>query len=170
MEYGNTKTPSMRRRLGSATLSQLAFSGEGNPNFSLEKSHWDNAQRETLYNWNILYTFYIRSNLHRWLGVLCLAPSELNISFNLRRGICVEGPTITDKHSTALRTIPSRQLRSSSDSRLLRTPSFRLKSFGQGKFSYQASVLWNSLPISLRHSNSTLAFKSALKTHLFPSQ
>ena len=66
--------------------------------------------------------------------------------------------------------IPSRQLRSSSDSRLLCILSFRLKSLGQRKFSYQASVLWNSLPISLRHSNSTLAFKSALKTHLFPSQ
>ena len=66
--------------------------------------------------------------------------------------------------------IPSRQLRSSSDTRLLRIPSFRLKSFGQCKFSYEASVLWNSLLISLRHSNSTLAFKSALKMHLFPSQ
>ena len=43
--------------------------------------------------------------------------------------------------------ISSRQLRSSSDFRLLRIPSFRLKSFGQRKFSYQASVLWNSLPI-----------------------
>ena len=41
--------------------------------------------------------------------------------------------------------IPSRQLRSPSDTRLLRIPSFRLKSFGQRKFSYQASVLWNSL-------------------------
>ena len=66
--------------------------------------------------------------------------------------------------------IPSRQLRSSSDARLLCIPSFRLKFFGQRKFSYQATVLWNFLPISLRHSNSTLAFKSALKTHLFPSQ
>ena len=28
--------------IGSATLSQLAFSGEGNPNFRREKSHWDN--------------------------------------------------------------------------------------------------------------------------------
>ena len=65
--------------------------------------------------------------------------------------------------------IPSWQLRSSSDTRLLCISSFRLKSFGQRKFSYQASVLWNSLPISLRHSNTTLAFKSALKTHLFPS-
>ena len=66
--------------------------------------------------------------------------------------------------------IPSRQLRSSSDTRLLRIPSFRLKSFGQRKFSYQASVLWNCLPTSLHHSNSSLAFKSALKMHLFPSQ
>ena len=32
--------------------------------------------------------------------------------------------------------IPSTQLRSSSDSRLLRIPSFRLKSFGRRKFSY----------------------------------
>ena len=32
----------MHRRLGSATLSQLAFPGEGNPNFPWEKSHWDN--------------------------------------------------------------------------------------------------------------------------------
>ena len=36
---------------------------------------------------------------------------------------------------------PSRQLRSSSDTRLLRIPSFRLKSFGQRKFSYQASSM-----------------------------
>ena len=66
--------------------------------------------------------------------------------------------------------IPSRRLRSSSDSRLLRIPSVRLKSFGRRKFSYQTSVLRNSIPISLRHSNSTSAFKSALKMHLFPSQ
>ena len=37
------KIPSMHRRLGSATLSQLAFSGEGNANFPWEKSHWDNT-------------------------------------------------------------------------------------------------------------------------------
>ena len=49
--------------------------------------------------------------------------------------------------------VPFRQLRSSSDTHLLRISSFRLKSFEQRKFLYQASVLWNSLPISLRHSN-----------------
>ena len=29
--------------LGSATLSQLAFPGENNPNFPWEKFHWDNT-------------------------------------------------------------------------------------------------------------------------------
>ena len=33
----------MPRRLGSATLSYLAFPGESNPNFPWEKSHWDNT-------------------------------------------------------------------------------------------------------------------------------
>ena len=40
MGYRNTKTPSMHRRLGSATLLELAFPGEGNPNFLWEKSQW----------------------------------------------------------------------------------------------------------------------------------
>ena len=34
-------TPSVHYRLGSPTLSQLAFHREGNPNFQREKSHWD---------------------------------------------------------------------------------------------------------------------------------
>ena len=38
----------MHRRLGSATLSQLAFPGEGNPDFPWEKSHWDNVKKRTL--------------------------------------------------------------------------------------------------------------------------
>ena len=43
VEYGNTKTPSMHPMLGSTTLLQLAFPGEGNPNFPWNKSHWDNT-------------------------------------------------------------------------------------------------------------------------------
>ena len=46
MDYGNTKTPSMHPRLGSLTLSQLAFPGEGNPNFPWEKSHWNNCNKK----------------------------------------------------------------------------------------------------------------------------
>ena len=44
MDYGNTTTPGMYCRLGSATLSQLAFPRESNPNFSWEKSHWDSKK------------------------------------------------------------------------------------------------------------------------------
>ena len=33
----------MHHRLGSATLLQLAFHGEDNPNFLWEESHWDNV-------------------------------------------------------------------------------------------------------------------------------
>ena len=43
MDYGNTKTPNMHLRLGSATLLQLAFLGEGNPNFPWVKSQWNNT-------------------------------------------------------------------------------------------------------------------------------
>ena len=35
------KDPVVRVRLGSATLSQLAFPGEGNPSFPWEKFYWD---------------------------------------------------------------------------------------------------------------------------------
>ena len=41
---------------------------------------------------------------------------------------------------------PSRQLRSSTNTRLFRIPSFRTKSCGQRSFSYQAPVIWNQLP------------------------
>ena len=38
----------MDPRLGSATLSQLAFLGEGDPNFLREKSHWDNTAEKKI--------------------------------------------------------------------------------------------------------------------------
>ena len=47
---------------------------------------------------------------------------------------------------------PSRQLRSSADTQVFRTASFRTKSCGQRAFSYQASAIWNQLPVSVRHS------------------
>ena len=56
---------------------------------------------------------------------------------------------------------PSRQLCSSSDSRTLRIPHIKSKTFG-----HPPSV-WNSLPREIRHTQSTTAFKTAPKTHLF---
>ena len=35
VDYGNTKTPSMHRRLGGVTLSQLAFLGKKEPEFAM---------------------------------------------------------------------------------------------------------------------------------------
>ena len=63
---------------------------------------------------------------------------------------------------------PSRQLRSSTDTRVFRIPSFRTKSCGQYSFSYQAPVVWNQFPVSVRrHSTFVSSFKSSLKTFLF---
>ena len=62
---------------------------------------------------------------------------------------------------------PTRTLRSSSDTRTLTIPSFRTKSFGYRRFSYQSPHHWNSLPSKVRQSNSSICFRSSLKTHLF---
>ena len=62
---------------------------------------------------------------------------------------------------------PSRSLRSSSDTRLLRIPTVRTKSYGQRSFSFQAPTVWNTLPAPLRHAESVASFKSSMKTHLF---
>ena len=51
---------------------------------------------------------------------------------------------------------PSRQLRSSTDSRIFTIPTVRTKTFGQRTFSYQAPVVWNQLFHSIRHSPSLL--------------
>ena len=56
---------------------------------------------------------------------------------------------------------PSRSLRSSND-RLLRVPRWKLKSFGYRSFSYQGSVVWNSLPTDLKLSSSLFSFSPSL--------
>ena len=62
---------------------------------------------------------------------------------------------------------PSRSLRSSADTRLLRQGRYNRKSHGFRSFSFYGPQLWNSLPHHVRHSTSTTTFKSNLKTHLF---
>ena len=65
---------------------------------------------------------------------------------------------------------PSRQLRSSSDSRtLLILLMIKTKTFGHRSFSHATPSVWNSLPQEIRHIQSTTAFRTALKTHLFKS-
>ena len=48
--------------------------------------------------------------------------------------------------SDLLLYVPSRQIRSSADTRLLRLPSLPLKFSGQRAFFHQAPLLWNNLP------------------------
>ena len=64
---------------------------------------------------------------------------------------------------------PSRQFCSPSDSRTLRIPHLKTKTFGHRSFSYTTPSVWNSLPFEIRHIQPTTAFKTALKTHLFKS-
>ena len=65
--------------------------------------------------------------------------------------------------------IPSRSLRSAADSRMLKVPRRNKKTQGQRAFSYIGPVTWNSLPFSVRYSDTLPQFKNALKTHLFRS-
>ena len=68
---------------------------------------------------------------------------------------------------------PTRQLRSASDTRTFVTPPppppprVNTKTFGERSFSYAGPSVWNNLPQTPRHSDSTSSFKAALKTHLF---
>ena len=49
---------------------------------------------------------------------------------------------------------PSRQLRSSADTRMLRIPSFCTKFSGKCSFLYKAPATWNQLPASICHASS----------------
>jgi hypothetical protein len=62
---------------------------------------------------------------------------------------------------------PSRTLRSSADTSILCTPRVNTKSFGERSFCYSAPLVWNSLPVTLRHSPSPDSFRTGMKTHLF---
>ena len=58
-------------------------------------------------------------------------------------------------------------LRSNSGTILLYPAGQMKKSYGERSFSVAAPTLWNTLPVSLRNTDSILTFKSSLKTYLF---
>ena len=62
---------------------------------------------------------------------------------------------------------PSPSLRSASDTRIFRVPRVCRRTLGERSFQYIGPVIWNSLPVSVRHAMSLFSFKSKLKTHLF---
>ena len=62
---------------------------------------------------------------------------------------------------------PSRTLRSSSDTRMLKIQQYKRKTHGFRAFSCFGSHIWNSLPQVLRHCSTLLPFKAKLKSFLF---
>ena len=58
-------------------------------------------------------------------------------------------------------------LRSNIGTILLHPAGKMKKSFGDRSYSVAAPTLWNTLPVSLRNTDSILTFKSSLKTYLF---
>ena len=62
---------------------------------------------------------------------------------------------------------PSRILRSSSDTRLLKIQQYKRKSHGFRAFSCFGPHIWNSLPHDLRHCSTLSFFKAKLKTFRF---
>ena len=63
--------------------------------------------------------------------------------------------------------VPTRTLRSSSDTLQLIVPRTRLKSYGDRAFSAIGPKLWNQTPLHYRQSENLDVFKQRLKTHLF---
>ena len=62
---------------------------------------------------------------------------------------------------------PSRALRFSSDTRMLKIPQDKRKTHGFRTFSCIGLHIWNLLPQDLRHCSTLSSFKANLKTFLF---
>ena len=62
---------------------------------------------------------------------------------------------------------PTRKLRSASDTRPFVILRVNTNVFGERSFSYTGPSVWNNLPRSVRHSDSSSSFKTAPTTHLF---
>ena len=98
-------------------------------------------------------------SLH-WLAIIDYKLSSLSLPF------CSHWywPTISLWPLTS-----SRQLRSSSDDKILWIPTLKTQHNSQRTFSYQGPSTWNMRPgpHSVRHASASTIFKSLLKTHLF---
>ena len=104
----------------------------------------------------------ILQNLH-WLPIHMRVTYKINLlTFKSNAGL---SPTYL---SDLLQPyIPSRTLRSSSQSLLQLPRRISSTSYGQRSFSHAAPSLWNSLPLHIRTADNVNTFKSLLKTHLF---
>ena len=104
----------------------------------------------------------ILQNLH-WLPVNTRIAYKINLlTYKSKAGL---SPTYLS--DLLYEYVPSRTLRSSSQSLLQLPRRIPSKSYGQRSFSYAAPSLWNNLPQQVRTANNVNIFKSRLKTHLF---
>ena len=82
---------------------------------------------------------------------------------------CVHGSAPQYLQDIVKTYVPTRQLRSSTDSTALVVLRMDFKRVGERSFGYCAPRLWNALPQGLREVGSIDAFKQQLKTYLFNS-
>ena len=64
---------------------------------------------------------------------------------------------------------PSRSPRSASYTRIFRVPRMDRRTLEERTIQYIGLVIWNSLPVCVRHSSSLSSFRSKPKPHLFSS-
>ena len=135
----------------------------GSPPFILDKLQrgQNSAARSVMKSRKCDHVQPLLRNLH-WLRVRSRIDYEISsLCFN----------TFTNSSPVCIAQLPSvytpsRHIRSSSD---IRIPFVKSKSFGERAFSFTGPSKWNLLPYGLRHSESSPAFETALKTHLFRS-
>ena len=81
---------------------------------------------------------------------------------------CLEGIASDYLYNLIKKYEPERKLRSN-DQELLVIPRKATKTLGTKSFYVSAPIIWNSLPLRIRQSNTLDIFKSRLKTLLFES-
>ena len=96
-------------------------------------------------------------------------PVTFRVQFKLLlfvyKALCTQSPPYI-KDLLSLKPATNYALRSSAQS-LLFVPKANCSSLGDRAFAHAASVLWNSLPLTVRTSSSLAIFKKQLKTFLF---
>lgn len=135
----------------------------------------DIARLQTLQNWAAKIIFCAKKRDHvspllhqlHWLSV------EDRITFKAMLYVfkCLAGIGPEYLSSCLELKNPREGLRSASDRTRLNVPiirSWTFKSAADKAFTYNAPLIWNNLPSSVRSAQTVSAFKKGLKTHLFP--
>ena len=138
------------------------LSGIHNDLLSKLKVAQNNAARVVLKKKRRDHASPLLTKLH-WL------PVERRITYKLTTLCykCLNGLAPSYLSELLIPYVPSRQLRSSSDTTRLTMPKSTFKTFGERRFAYYAPKLWNSLPKTMREARTADSFKTSLKTHLF---